>query len=251
MNAAIIDGIIAKKKVCYFISPHFDDMVFSSGALATKLAKTNKIIVINIFTTAGEQHTLSAKAYLKQCKYKNATKLYEDRTKEDKRALQPIAKQVINLGFAEALWRRKPGILRQLLGNVLPELVSVYPTYRFHIIKGRVAKADRRTVAAIEEKLKALVATQNAVVFCPLGVGNHIDHVFTHQLCERLFKDPIYWADYPYTQSSNATPKNKKHFSFADNMHEKAALIAEYKTQYQAIFGASGLVLESERFYTN
>jgi LmbE family N-acetylglucosaminyl deacetylase len=249
MNEHFIEDIITQKKTCYFISPHFDDMIFSSGALATKLRKTNTVIVINIFTQAGEQHTLSAKAYLKQCGYHDAAKLYTDRASEDKTAISPITDQVIDLGFQEALWRKRPGKLSRMLGKILPEFGSIYPTYRFNIAKGRIAKADRPTVAAIEAKLKELITTDNAAIFCPMGIGNHIDHVITHDICERLFAHPVYWADYPYTQKSDKPLGTGNDISFAENMEEKATLIAEYKTQYEAMFGKSGLILEPERFY--
>jgi LmbE family N-acetylglucosaminyl deacetylase len=248
MQATIVDDIITKKKVCYFISPHYDDMIFSAGGLATKLTKTNKIVVVNVFTTAGHRHTLSAKAYLGQCNYSDAAELYQDRAKEDKDALAAVADEVIDLGFNEALWRKKSGLVAKLFGKILPEFDSIYPTYRFHIIKGRVAKADRPTVTAIETKLKEIVSLDNAVVFCPLGIGNHIDHVITHLACKESFPHPIYWADYPYTQNSDTNTKMNS-FKYDGHMTEKTKLVAKYKTQYQAMFGASGLALEPERFY--
>jgi LmbE family N-acetylglucosaminyl deacetylase len=249
MNRTLKD-IIDNKKVCYFISPHYDDMIFSAGALASELAKTNKIVVINIFTSAGTRNTLSAKAYLKQCGYTDATKLYIDRAVEDKTAIKPITKQIIDLGFREALWRRKSTVMSHILGNILPELGSIYPTYRFNIIKGRIAKSDTVAIADIEARLKELVKIDNSAIFCPLGIGNHIDHVITEQVCTRLFKNPIYWADYPYNQQNTTGKIPRKHFAFANNMEEKAKQIAEYKTQYEAMFGKSGPVLVPEQFYT-
>jgi LmbE family N-acetylglucosaminyl deacetylase len=251
MKTSILDDLTTKKQTCYFISPHFDDMIFSAGALASELSKTNEIIVINIFTAAGQPHTLSAKAYLKQCEYTDAQKLYQDRSAEDKDALQGLADKVINLGFSEALWRKEPGKLPTFFGRLIPELGSIYPTYRFNIIKGTIAQADLPLVDAIKKKLKALIPDQSAVVFCPLGVGNHIDHVITHVVCKELFANPIYWADYPYTLSNTPIPHEMmSSFSYSENMGAKAKLVSKYKTQYKAMFGTSEPSLEPERFYT-
>src|SRR5579859_3047345 len=136
--------IIKNKQTCIFISPHLDDAVLSAGGLVKFLSSKTKIMVINIFTQAidGKQ-TVSAWKYIKDMGYNKASDLFADRQKEDKEALFQLHISPINLGFPDALWRKKNNFVAKTLGNVLPEFKHVYPTYRFHITNGKVSSADQ------------------------------------------------------------------------------------------------------------
>ena len=245
-----LDLIIKNKRTCYFISPHFDDAVFSSGALMTYLAKHTKVVVINIFTKASERpYTLSAHMFLRQCGYKDAQKLFVDREREDADVFKSINVKVINFSFLDQLWRRKnhPGWLARFMPNVA-ELSAVYPTYRFHAIKGKIADGDLKTVAAIKKELKEKVRDANAVVFCPMGIGNHIDHIIARTVCDELFSDVIHWSDFPYNEKSQENSVGFQSFSFSEGLSKKQKLVEGYKTQYGAMFHA-GLKLRPEEFF--
>ena len=45
------------------------------------------------------------------------------------------------------------------IGSFLPELISVYPTYKFHLARGKVSEHDRKIIRQIEGQLKLLVNT--------------------------------------------------------------------------------------------
>jgi LmbE family N-acetylglucosaminyl deacetylase len=249
MPDPIIQTIIKEKKVCYFISPHFDDAIFSAGALLTYLAQHTKVITINIFTESEKFNTLSAKVYLKQCGYTDAKKLYDDRKSEDAKVFNNVADNVINLGFVDALWRKKPqrGFLSQLF-SFFPELQVIYPTYRFHIIKGIIAKEDLPTCRSIAEKLKETIIDKNAAIFCPFSVGNHIDHVITRKACEDVFSDLIYWSDFPYNEAMKKDTHNFRSFSFENNKEKKIQLMKGYSSQYPQVV-RSGFVPKQEEFF--
>jgi LmbE family N-acetylglucosaminyl deacetylase len=251
MDSKLIRTIIADQKICYFISPHFDDVVLSAGALAAELAKTNKVVVINIFTSAGKPpYTLSAKSFLKQCDYPDAERLYDDRAREDVVALQGITSDIHNLNYTEALWRTKPGRIVGLLGKFVPELKMVYPTYRFHIIKGKITKQDHIICDSITDDLRHLTKAKNKAIFCPSAIGNHIDHVITKQVCEALFDQIIEWTDYPYSahESDRQTKEGIQMFNFEAGINEKKQRISHYKTQFKAMFGAQMPMLSAEQY---
>jgi LmbE family N-acetylglucosaminyl deacetylase len=245
-----LDSIIKKRQTCYFISPHFDDAVFSAGALMTYLAKHTSVTVINIFTKASRRpYTLSAEMFLRQCGYRDAQKLFADRGREDADVFKSINVKVINLSFSDALWRKKDhlGFLARFFSNI-GELSAVYPTYKLHAIKGKIAKADMDTVAAIKNELKAKVSEKNSVVFCPLGIGSHVDHVIARKVCDELFRDVIHWSDFPYNEKSQKNSDGLKSFVFAEGLSDKRKLIEGYKSQYGAMFHA-GLKLRPEEFF--
>jgi LmbE family N-acetylglucosaminyl deacetylase len=247
----IIRQISTSKKVCYFISPHFDDVVLSAGALAAELAKTNTVIVINVFTKAGQHpYTLSAKSFLKQCGYTDAEALYTERTSEDIVALEGITSTIHNLNYSEALWRAKQGIVGKTFGRLLPELKVLYPTYRFHVITGKLAKQDKKTLVALRADLTKLITAKNKVIFCPRAIGNHIDHVITRDACENLFDQVIEWTDYPYSlqEATNQPTASDQTFNFEDGINDKYLRITRYKTQFKAMFGEHVPTLSAEQY---
>ena len=251
MNNKVFESIILKKKKCYFISPHYDDAVLSAGAVMTYLAKTNDIYVINIFTEAGKHpYTLSAKAYLNQCGYENAEDLYKDRKTEDREVLGKIVKESVDLGFTDALWRKKTHT--NSFGRFLTEFDHIYPTYKFHIQKGKLHKEDQETVHAISKRLREIVDTKNSIIFCPMGIGNHVDHVMVHTICNDIFENTIFWSDFPYNQTQGSK-KNKislNTFTFSEFLADKKRLIEGYKTQFKAMF-KQGLITKPEIYYTS
>lgn len=250
MKKSFIQSIIDNKTICYFISPHFDDAVFSSGAIMRYLSRYTKIVVVNVFTRGGKKpYTLSANTYLKQCGYNDAQKLFVDREAEDAKVFTNLADTVINLGFVDALYRKKPeeDLLSKVFGNIA-ELKVLYPTYRFHIVSGNVAKKDVETIVQIKKKLSEIVTTNNSVVFCPLGVGNHIDHVITKIASEKLATQIIYWSDFPYNLHATLDTSALESFHFDQDLKEKEKLIQGYVSQYEAMF-KEGLYLSPEEFY--
>lgn len=250
MIDSLIETIIKEKKTCYFISPHFDDAVFSAGSLISYLSTKTKVAVVNVFTKSGEKpYTLSAKVYLKQCSYSDANELFINRETEDALVLNRLGGKVINLGFVDALWRRKPpaGILSQTFRNIA-ELQVIYPTYRFHILKGKVAKQDDETIVQIQKKLSETIDPATSVIFCPFGIGNHIDHVITRIACEKQFPQVIYWSDFPYNLHTKVDIHSFDTFQFDRNLNEKKELIQGYVSQYDAMF-RQGLQLQPDIFY--
>lgn len=250
MKNQLVRDIITNKRPVYFISPHFDDAVLSAGALMSYLSKKTKVTVVTVFTKADKGDTLSAKQFLRQCGYNNAKRLFADRVKEDASVLEPIADMVLTLGCTDALWRKKyHKTIISYLFPFFPEAQVLYPTYRFHISKGHLAKDDQMLVEQIAEKLKG-ITEKNAVIFCPIGIGKHVDHLVTRKACERLNRTIMYWSDFPYNRDETYEEKGMEMFSFDTYLEKKEALAKGYKTQYQAMF-SHGFSKQPEVFYVN
>ncbi len=250
-----IQAIIESEKPVFFVSPHLDDAIFSCGALIKTLAEHTKVHVINVFTKSYPTlHTLSAKAYLKQCAYTDSQKLFADRVQEDAAVLSSVGVTATNLDFVDALWRQKSvhPILAPL-HKLLPELIHVYPTYRFHMNSGKISKHDTQTLSALIARLRALVPT-DAIVFAPAAIGNHIDHVLVRRACEAAFPNFIYWTDFPYTTRTGQTASTligKGHsFECRTHLDDKLTLMNGYHTQVFAIkeFKAKNIVVEPEQY---
>lgn len=252
----VVKNIIDKEIECYFISPHFDDAAFSAGGLISYLVGKTKVTVVNVFTKAGgKPYTLSAREYLKQCGYQNALKLYSDRRKEDRLVFKKAKVNVINLGFTEALWRKKTGnAIAKSMGRILPEATHIYPTYKFNVARGIVSKKDEQLVNELESKLTKLVKGKNYLVFCPIAIGKHVDHVIVRDVCNKAFSNTIFWADYPYNLGSrpdedfiNQNTSGKSVFGRKGDQKEK--LMKGYKSQIKAIFPTGKIKLMPEIYY--
>lgn len=250
-----ISKIITNKQTCIFISPHLDDAILSAGGLLSSLSGKTKIIVINVFTkSVDDKPTLSAWKYVKAMRYKKAKKLYEDRRKEDKKAFAQINITPINLGFTEALWRKKTGMIANTLGKLLPEFCSIYPIYRLHITAGKIAKADEKIMAEITKQITVIITQEkDPVIFAPLGIGKHVDHCIVRKICANAFgKKVIYWSDFPYNVRENnfgTPPLGYKKEAFSYNILKKNTLITFYKTQITGLFNGTDIPMHKEIFF--
>lgn len=250
-----LKNIIKNKQTCVFISPHLDDAMLSAGGLIKYLSGKTKVIVINVFTESSDtQQTLSAWKFVKDMGYEKPSILFAERRKEDKEAFASMGVEPINLGFPDALWRKKQGGLSSILGKILPEFGHVYPTYRRHMTKGIIAQADHKTIAAVTEKIKeVLSAEKNPIIFAPLGIGNHVDHSLVRETCKAMFDhNLVYWSDFPYNARENnegTPPKGYKKVYYDVNTVDKENLIKAYRTQASGLFQGGIIPTHREIFF--
>jgi LmbE family N-acetylglucosaminyl deacetylase len=247
------------KTPVFFLSPHLDDAVFSAGSIMASLnTRGFNITVINIFTTPNKtaKNTISSTAYLRQCKYKNAEQLFADRIREDKETLSTLKNvKIVNLNLTDALWRTKGklNIFEKIISKIIPEFNRIYPTYRWHISKGKISKLDDLLVNSLSKRLNGLIPS-DSVVFFPCGVGGHVDHVITNKVCKNLCAKKIMWLDFPYnlnceTQNVNPEIVNLEKYEFAEQLQTKSTLISGYKSQLEPIFGKAGPITKSDILY--
>jgi hypothetical protein len=243
-------NLIIPDKPVFLISPHFDDAVFSAGFLITQIKQHQPVRVVNVFTSATKKPaTLSAKAFLRQCGSSDAVGLYSQRLQEDNKVLTGLKINPINMGFTEAMWRSKNNIF----GKVLPELGAVYPTYRWHIISGRISAKDHNLMEQIYISLKKIIP-RSATVICPIGIGNHVDHLIVRDVCSQLPNKIIYWSDFPYDLKNTPDPQfitkhGLKPFEFPVDSKSKLRLMQGYISQFPAVFPKGLTVLPPEYYY--
>lgn len=258
-SSKIFKEIIKNKIPCYFISPHLDDAIFSVGGLMHTLnGKGIPLTIVNVFTSASKPpYTLSIKKFLNSCGYKNADDLYKDRIIEDSKVADKINAKVINLGFTDALWRRKDvNGVSKIISSVIPEFGYVYPIYRTSIAKGNISAEDTKLQNSLMIKLQNLVTKKEKfVIFGSAGVGKHTDHLITRNALSKLKQENvIYWGDYPYFEKDeiNSDFKNKlklKEYIFHSPEAAKRKLVMGYGTQITAIFGTKKIDTSKELFY--
>lgn len=242
-----------------FVSPHLDDAILSSGELISRLSKIIPVRVVTVFTNAtSPPESDLALGYLKQCGYKNGSSLFSVRRREDRRAFGKVGITPTHLGFVDSTWRRNTTnpILISLLYKLNKSLPYRYPeTYfpkRLHIL-------DYMTFLSIKNAMKKLTNGRSRyLVFCPLAVGSHVDHILVRNLCADLYgKNVVYWVDYPYSKKSNASLKfisdnNLCRTEFERSKNDrlkKRLMIKTYKSQQNNIFGGKYEEIIPEAYY--
>ena len=249
-NKFIDDNILRKKKFV-FISPHLDDAILSAGDLLYYLSqKKANVRIVNVFTMGeGGMYTISAKRHLAKCGFNNAIDLYKERIDEDGRVFDYLGFEVINLGFTDALYRKKRNVRPFVYLNI-PELCHLYP---FKVVGVGVSKGDEVLENELGECIRKL-DLEECVVLCPIGFGGHVDHILTREACTKMFSHAIYWRDISYSGKNGELTEFTKRVGikrkvFIKNTQKKIELIKYYRTQVKEMFKKEGIVLSPEVYY--
>ncbi|WP_067499398.1 PIG-L deacetylase family protein [Actinoplanes sp. TFC3] len=237
-----------------FLSPHPDDAILSCGALMRSLATTCPITVVTPFTDASPPpHTYAARSFLRRCAVPDAAALFALRRAEDQQVCGGLGAAHVHLGYPDALFRhRRPG---QRVRRLLPELGHRYPTYRFDVARGRIARGDREVIESLTEAVGELIAETGArTLYCPLGVGRHVDHLIVRAVGERFPDNVVYYADFPYTQVARPeTAFLHRHglmaHSWTEGLAGKEELIRGYRSQLAALFPSGHIPAVPETYY--
>ena len=87
-------------------------------------------------------------------------------------------------------------------------------------------------------------ASEAGVLFAPLGIGRHVDHLITRRAAQELGRPiPIvYYSDFPYSQTAAPEPGFIQRAGLAPHpwlsgRAENASRIAGYRTQFAGLFG--------------
>lgn len=248
---------VPRGEALLFLSAHLDDAVLSCGGLMAHLAGRHPLVVVTVFSAAGEPpHTRAARTFLRQCGAADAASLFAARRAEDRAVLDGLGARTVHLGEVDALFRRRraPGVLARA-GRAVPELVHRYPTYRFDIALGRVSRGDRALAHDVTPRVAALAAEAGArTVFCPVGVGRHVDHLLTRRIGEALGLRVIHYSDFPYDLTHPTDPtfladRGAARSAWADGVTDRERLVRGYASQVDALFHDGTIPATPEVYY--
>jgi LmbE family N-acetylglucosaminyl deacetylase len=252
-----LERALTSESRCTFVSPHLDDAVLSCGALLTALARHSKVTVVNVFTEGGPPpYTRAARSLLRRAGASSAEQLFAERRKEDAHVMASLGVQTVNLGFPDAPFRRRgSAVAFSRIGKLLPELLYRYPTYRFDITTGRISRGDRSMIADVADRLlDVIVRERPSLVFVPLGVARHVDHIIVREVACRSLSAIIYYSEFPYMLSNEPDPDLLRRGALRpwiwDRMlHAKLDLIAGYQTQFNGLFPDGVVELVPELYH--
>lgn len=239
-----------------FLSPHLDDAVLSCGALIQSQACSRRIAVLTLFSEGSPApHTRAARSFLRQCSAQDAESLFRARREEDAAVLAGLGVEFRHLGGTDALFRRRHGAPARL-GKALPELVHRYPTYRFDIALGRISKGDAAIISALEDRVRQYVEEFDAsLVFCPVGVGRHVDHLITRTVGEACRVRRVFYSDFPYNQTQQPDQaflenRNLTEGHWQEGINLKPQHVRQYATQARALFPGDSIPVAPEIYFS-
>lgn len=169
-----------------FLSPHYDDAALSCGGLIHQLAQRGeKALIITVMggDPPDPPPDTSIVRDLHQ-RWQAGYNPVEARRREDACAARVLSAQADFFPFADCVYRLN------LHG------IALYPTEES--LWGEVSSED----AAVETHLNHFFRAFEGMLYCPLGVGNHVDHKLVRNWgLAQLPKHPSirFYAEYPYT----------------------------------------------------
>jgi LmbE family N-acetylglucosaminyl deacetylase len=248
----VVDAVLDAGEPVLFLSAHLDDAVLSCGALMTVLAGRCPLTVATVFTeSCPPPHSRAARSFLRQCGARDAEFLFAGRRAEDREVVGGLGAEPVHLGATDALFRRRR--VPAVLARVLPELVHRYPTYRFDIARGRVSRGDRALVGELRGRVERLRAdTGAALVFAPVGIGRHVDHLLTREIATGLRGPVVLYSDFPYDLTGAADPAavaGRPRWTGPGDPAAKDPLIRGYRTQADALFPDGRIPARPETYW--
>jgi LmbE family N-acetylglucosaminyl deacetylase len=213
-----------------FLSPHFDDAIGSCGGIIWRLVSLGHPVLVLTAFGGLESEQLSMPARVLHEEWKLERPVIHRRL-EDASACGLLGCHSSFLDFPDAIYRR------DARGRHL------YPT--FESLRGSLANEDRALAQCLATQLHGYLSDENSVVYCPMAIGGHVDHVVVRD-CGRLLEASrgstvAYYRDFYYDRTRNdaADDRTFEHVSIVltpEELEKKIAAFSEYESQLSDLF---------------
>jgi LmbE family N-acetylglucosaminyl deacetylase len=172
-----------------YLSPHLDDAVFSCGGLmAMQDARGEPISVLTLFAGDPPDYRISNFAAELHARWGKAGPPIAMRRAEDRLACGRLGASVVHLDFPDAIYR-----VDENNEPLYPNVESLF---------GGVASQEQHLLGELAQALVEIDFGQ-ALIYCPIGLGGHVDHSLTRTAAEKLGVNLMYYADMPYAARSD------------------------------------------------
>ena len=172
-----------------YLSPHFDDVVFSCGASIVHRVKHGERIVVVTVCAALPPNEISPFAKSLHERWSGLGEF--NRVEEDRRAIKHLGADYVHLNYPDCIYRRS------LEGEWL--YVSEESLW------GDLSLSDVDRVEELAQLIQHSAPLKpNAEIWSPFAIGDHVDHQWVKLAASalgKMAKNPIrYYADYPYAE---------------------------------------------------
>ncbi len=208
----------------FYISPHYDDAVGSCGARMCKDNLNNEVSLITVFSEVKKPFSDYANMLHDYWKLTNP---FSDRKEENVNVCNYLNISNIMLGFLDAVYRTSNDMY------IYPNQDSIF---------SKVSALDSELVDEIKKKLINYI-TKDDLLYFPLSVGSHVDHVIVSEVGKKLKSENYqvrFYLDFSY---DGKLPKicnylNEKKLKFDDKfINKKIEAMKLYKSQVCMLYG--------------
>ncbi|MDO5568562.1 MAG: PIG-L family deacetylase [bacterium] len=207
----------------YYVSPHYDDAIGSCGGkIYFDFLSNISSTIITVFSEVEEPFSEYAKKLHDYWKIENP---YLERKKENENACIIVKAHEINLPYKDAIYRScNNKYLYPNDGDIFNPINSL----------------DNDLCNQIIENIKSIIKKDDIVYF-PLGVGNHVDHMIVHNVGVILKKEGYnikFYRDFSYKCDLVLNNEYKKNiFKLSDELIEKKSIaMSKYVSQIEMLF---------------
>lgn len=175
-----------------FLSAHLDDAVYSCGGLIARQTSAGEKVLILTVCAGDAPGPLSAFARQLHARWNLPRDPVLHRREEDLAACTLLGAEALHGTIPDAVYRLDPSGAPRY-----PDEAAIFAELHPH---------ERRLAGGIAAWLDVHLQNHD-VVYAPLGLGGHVDHVLVRKAAERLRK-PIYYPDYPYAGEGVSLPSD-------------------------------------------
>lgn len=234
-----------------FLSPHFDDAVYScGGTLGVQVSAGLRPLVITVFggapTTPIELSPFAAETHRKMGFRQDVQAAIATRRREDAAALDYLRADYLWLDYPDAIYRGNPAYYpNEVVG------VDVHPGDLW------IDRELAQNLVTLNERLP------DTVWYAPLAIGPHIDHLIVCSAADRLIQlgaNVKFYEDFPYVLDNGALDRRLKDFGnilepayveMSEMLPLRQEAATMYASQTAANFpGGKQAMLEAMQTYT-
>jgi LmbE family N-acetylglucosaminyl deacetylase len=245
---------IERKHRHIFLSPHFDDVVYScGGTLGVQVSCGLRPLVITVFagipSINGPLSPLATRIHQSMGLATLGVRgVIETRRKEDASALDFLQVDYLWLDYADAIYRGNPP----------------HYTQSSQVIGGNVHPGDSDIDQQLAQELISLhERLPDAVWYAPLGIGRHVDHQIVASAVDRLVQRNAkvnFYEDFPYVLRQGAlearlneigTPLEPALVEMSEMLALRVEAASMYASQTAPNFGSEEALPEKIKQYTH
>jgi LmbE family N-acetylglucosaminyl deacetylase len=220
-----------------YLSPHFDDAVFSCGGRIWRQAQSGeRVKVVTVFGGAPDPASpLSPYARELHARW-GGLEAVQQRRAEDVEALAFLGTEPIHWPYLDCIYRRAPE--------------GDFPYASEEALWGDVHPSEAALIEELAHRIRALPLASGGRLYAPLGIGDHVDHRIVRRAAEGSGQPLTCYEDFPYAQDPRAVkaaltpdPWEPELVPLSEQaLRAKVAAIACYGSQISTFWGSQDAV---------
>jgi len=234
-------------KQVIFISPHLDDVVLSCGGTINLLRRKGFHVQVATVFAASPNSTLSPLAKWMHQTWRLPYDAPSCRRDENSKALSYLGAQDICMSYKCSIYRQSKNGQHLYISK--------------EQIFSQMWQHESKLLYTISEELQQILTSIDwMILYAPLGVGGHVDHLLVHQAVKRACvglnrNEIVFYEDLPYALELSALQQALAHCNLSTDQYlfvplteldkqAKGNAIGFYASQLDVVAGNLGVSVD-------